>query len=179
MLHRIPRTCTRLALVAVFALANPLTGQTPCAETPGFDRLDFWVGEWDVFAGDQQVGTNRIVKVLNGCAITEEWLGGTGGEGRSLFYMLPWSGEWKQVWVTSTATRTGGVKEKALISVGEDGSVQFQGQIPDAAGDRWYDRTTLTPLANGEVRQVIEISRDGTDWQVTFDAVYRPRSGAG
>jgi hypothetical protein len=39
------------------------------------------------------------------------------------------------------------------------------------------DRTTLTPLGNGRVRQVIETSRDGgKTWRVGFDAVYVPQA---
>jgi hypothetical protein len=35
------------------------------------------------------------------------------------------------------------------------------------------DRTTLTPLPDDRVRQLIEISRDrGVTWQTNFDAYY-------
>jgi len=44
-----------------------------CADDPLFAALDFWVGGWSVWSGDQQVGTNRIAKILEGCAIVEEW----------------------------------------------------------------------------------------------------------
>lgn len=44
-------------------------------------------------------------------------------------------------------------------------------------GRRCLDRTTLTPLPGGGLRQVIEISTDqGATWQTTFVAEYR-RSG--
>lgn len=161
-----------LLVAAVVAVSPPAAAQAPCGDSPGFERLDFWVGEWNVFVGEQQVGTNRISKILDGCAVAEEWRSAGGGEGRSLFYYLPWSGEWKQVWVTARATRTGGVKEKTLIDELEGGGVRFQGRLPDADGVLWYDRTTLTPLPDGTVRQVIEISRDGETWETTFDAVY-------
>lgn len=142
------RVIGSLCALLVAAVA-PVSAQIPCAGTPGFDRLDFWVGEWNVFTGEQQVGTNRITKILDGCAVSEEWRSTLGGEGRSLFYHLPWSGEWKQVWVTATATRTGGVKEKTLVEMPDNAGIRFQGRIPDAAGDLWYDRTTLTPLPDG------------------------------
>lgn len=165
-------------LPALLLALSPATGvaQQPCADTDGFDRLDFWVGEWDVLVDGRQVGSNRITKILSGCAVTEEWTGQGGSEGRSLFYYLAGSDEWKQVWVTNSATRTGGVKEKSLVAVLDDGSLRFQGRIPDASGTLWYDRTTLTPLDGGRVRQLIEISEDGVAWQTTFDAVYVPRS---
>jgi hypothetical protein len=35
------------------------------------------------------------------------------------------------------------------------------------------DRTTLPTIADGGVRQIIEISRDGgTTWRTTFDGIY-------
>lgn len=166
-----------LVVAALLAAPKAVAAQQPCEELEGFHRLDFWVGEWDVRMGDRQVGTNRITKILNGCAVREEWTGAAGGEGQSLFYYLPSSDEWKQVWVTSTATRVGGVKEKALVATLDDGSLQFQGQIPDSEGTLWYDRTTLTPLEGGRVRQLIEISQDEETWETTFDAVYVPADG--
>lgn len=164
-----------IAACAVCLLARGgVAAQTPCADTPGFDRLDFWVGEWDVMVDGRQVGTNRITRILDGCAVSEEWVGQGGSRGRSLFYHLPHTGQWKQVCVTSSATRTGGVKEKVLVEELDDGSLRFQGTVQASDGALWQDRTTLTPLDGGRVRQLIEISPDGTEWQTTFDAVYVP-----
>lgn len=160
------------ALALLLLMRTGVAAQDDCGGAEGFDRLDFWVGEWEVFAGERQVGTNRIAKILNGCAVTEEWTSAQGGQGRSLFYYLPRSGEWKQVWVTNTATRTGGVKEKTLVEVLDDGALHFLGRVLDDADVQWYDRTTLTPLPGGDVRQVIEISRDGETWETIFDATY-------
>ena len=180
-----PRSVLHAAPLLLAALlvgaAAPIAAQG-CADVEGFDRLDFWIGEWDVLAGDRPVGRNRIEKILGGCAVTETWTGAGGGEGRSLFYYLPRSGEWKQVWVTDTATRVGGVKEKSLVDVLEGGALRFQGRVADAAGQLWYDRTTLTPLPGGRVRQHLEISSDGQTWETIFDAVYvraGARAGAG
>lgn len=161
------------------ALVWPVTGaaqsapQPTCVDTPVYELLDFWLGEWDVFVGDEQVGHNRISKVLEGCAITEDWHGAGGTHGMSLFYVDP-DGTWQQVWVTGQATRPGGTKEKSLIERPDDRSVRFQGRVRHPAAGEWLDRTTLTGLADGSVRQVIEISRDhGENWTVTFDAFYR------
>lgn len=145
----------------------------PCEGEPGFLRLDFWVGAWDVYVQERKVGTNRIEKILHGCAILEHWASTGGGEGKSLFYYNHVTGKWKQVWVTQTATRPGGLKEKELVEEFEDGGVRFQGEIPLQDGGTMLDRTTLTPLGNGRVRQVIETSRDGgKTWRAGFDAIY-------
>jgi hypothetical protein len=167
----------RAAFLAV--LVGPVTGaaqsapQPTCVDTPVYRLLDFWLGEWDVFVGDEQVGHNRISKVLDGCAITEDWHGAGGTHGMSLFYVDP-DGAWQQVWVTGRATLPGGTKEKRLVGRPDDRSVRFQGRIRHPEAGEWLDRTTLTGLADGSVRQVIEISRDnGRTWAVNFDAIYR------
>jgi hypothetical protein len=150
----------------------------PCTEHSAHSALDFWVGDWTVWVGEQQVGTNRIVKVQGSCAIEEHWTDARGGTGQSLFYYIPWAEEWRQVWVTPTALATGGVKEKRQID-GPAGAVRFQGTVVSADGTEYLDRTTLTPLDGGRVRQHIEFSPDGgTTWRTTFDAVYRPAEGS-
>lgn len=127
-----------------------------------------------MWADGEQVGTNRIVKVLAECAIEEHWQGSGGGRGQSLFYYTPSDGAWKQVWVTEQATVPGGVKEKAQVD-GPEGSLRFQGTIIRPDGVTYLDRTTLTPDGFGNVRQHIEISTDsGETWRTTFDAEYRP-----
>ena len=70
-------------------------------------------------------------------------------------------------------TDAGFVKEKAQVDGAPAGSVRFQGVIPLKGGGRLFDRTTLTPLPDGRVRQVIEQSHDGgVTWQTGFDAYY-------
>ena len=144
----------------------------PC-NTPAHRLLDFWVGSWRVVAGEdqRQVGKNSINRILNGCAIIENWQSASGGEGKSLFYYHDFEKTWKQVWITDGQ----GFKEKHLIAVADNGAVRFQGEIKLPNGDIVLDRTTLTPLAENRVRQVIEQSADGGEtWQVGFDALYIP-----
>lgn len=166
------------AIVAVLIHVGPAAAQIgPCTEDPVYSALDFWVGDWTVWVGEQQVGANRIVKVQGSCAIEEHWSDARGGTGQSLFYYIPWTEEWKQVWVTPGARGTGGVKEKRQIDA-PAGAVRFQGTVVAADGTGYLDRTTLTPLDGGRVRQHIEISADGgTTWRTTFDAIYRPNEG--
>ena len=175
---------TRASVLVPFWLtlaAAPVEAQRPqpCAGDPGFSAMDFWVGSWTVWSGGQQVGTNRIRKVQDGCAIEEHWEGAGGGTGQSLFYYLPASGQWKQVWVTPFARAAGGIKEKARIDAPGE-SVRFRGTIRREDGTTYLDQTTLTPLDGGRVRQLIEVSTDGGEtWEATFDAEYRPDGGVG
>lgn len=142
----------------------------PC-NTPAHHLLDFWVSSWRVVVGEdqRQVGKNSIQKILGGCAIIENWQDVTGNEGKSLFYLHEVERTWKQVWVTDD----GGLKEKHLIGVLDNGAVRFQGEIRTPDGGLVLDRTTLIPVAENQVRQIIEQSVDGGEtWQVAFDALY-------
>jgi hypothetical protein len=159
-----------LALSSFILAATPAAPS--CRDLPEFKRLDFWLGDWDVFVGETRVGANRIEAILRGCAVVETWRDVDGGEGRSLFYFVPATATWTQVWVTDQATRPGGVKEKRLVK-DHAGGVRFQGAIPLPGGGTYLDRTTLTANADGSVRQLIEISKDdGRTWTTAFDARY-------
>jgi hypothetical protein len=166
-----------LALLLLLAVpGTPARAQARgCAGDSTYAKLDFWVGTWRVYVGDTLVGSNRIAKILEGCAVIEEWQDAMGGRGQSLFYVEPALGQWRQVWVTDAARRVGGLKEKHLIASLPGGGVRFQGELRHPDGRIVLDRTTLTPLAGGQVRQLIEVSSDGgSSWRPSFDARYRP-----
>lgn len=155
-------------------LAQPQAAPS-CNEREEFHVLDFWVGTWDVYIGDQKIGTNKIEKVLGGCAIIENWTGGRGSEGKSFFYYLPVEQTWKQVWVTENPFSNGGVKEKSHVETLKNGGTRFQGKVLANSGTLYLDRTTLNPLENGNVEQIIEISSDdGENWREVFRGTYKP-----
>jgi hypothetical protein len=174
-----PATLAALATAVVLAAIAPSArAQAParpnCEADSLFHALDFWVGSWNVYEGDALDGRDVVTKTLGGCAVTEDWTGHDGSRGFSLFYVEPVGRRWKQVWVTEQALAPGGLKEKHLIARLPDGGVRFQGELRLPNGRWFFDRTTLHPLAGGEVRQVIEISTDGGDtWRTTYDARYR------
>lgn len=159
-----------LAVILFTVILAPVA-EAAC-DRPEYHRLDFWIGDWNVVsASGEALGANRIESILKGCAIQENWSEPSGEEGKSLFYYSPGQSRWKQVWVTDSAIALGGMKEKGALPVA-GGGMRFQGELVDR--DRIIlDRTTLTPLADGRVRQIIETSTDGgTTWRVQFDALY-------
>ena len=169
----------RTSLALLFALLVASSGvradEPPppptCADDPVFAVLDFWLGDWEVYVNDTLAGHNHIAKILDGCAVTEDWVSVDGKRGHSLFYYVPVEQSWRQVWVTGRAMFPGGVKEKSLVERTEN-AVRFQGEIRKNSGS-YLDRTTLTAMESGEVRQLIEISTDdGSTWKAVFDGRY-------
>lgn len=176
----VPRVAAPMVLGLLLTLPLHAQQEPAGCTSADFHVLDFWVGRWDVFVGKQEVGRDHVAKLLDDCAITEDWTGLNGQLGNSLFYYMPATKTWKQVWVTNRALAPGGVKEKTLTARLPDGSVVFQGEIAQRNGGVYLDRTTLTPLKNGDVHQVIAMSTDGgLTWETTFDGLYVREKGEG
>ncbi|MEM7308399.1 MAG: tetratricopeptide repeat protein [Planctomycetota bacterium] len=137
-------------------------------------HLNFWVGDWVVKSATGQVlGTNRITSQLGGHLVFEEWTSANGGTGKSMNYWDRDAEQWKQVWIDAG----GSVLNMAGNFV--DGAMRFEGRHMYKSGDTIDHRTTLTPLADGRVRQFIEESRDDkATWTATFDGYYSPRETA-
>lgn len=165
-----------LRLIAAIGVLSPslLQAQTPQpAPQPNCDaavrrQFDFWVGDWNVTVGGQPAGVNRIDKILNGCALLENWTGAGGMSGKSLNFYDPTRDQWHQTWIDDR----GG-------SLGLDGA--FAGNRMVLTGDKkdpktgktTNNRITWTPLAGDQVRQVWETSTDGgKSWTVAFDGLY-------
>ena len=143
-----------------------MTGLQAPPVVPQNHDLDFWIGTWKVYVEGKLDGTDVVEKVSGGFGVIEKWKGVEGGTGTSLFYWMPVKHQWKQVWVTAA----GVYKEK--FSEPFKGGIRFEGEIFLPDGRTISDRTTLTRLPKGKVRQVIEFSKDGHTWTVSYDAVY-------
>jgi tetratricopeptide (TPR) repeat protein len=150
--------------------------ENPCRHEPAYDQLDFWLGTWDVAdAQGRRLGTNRIEPVSGGCAVLESWTDRDGHEGRSLFAYQPVAGAWTQVWAADDGTAK---VKRSVPDFDAHGAMRFEGEVALPGGGSVRDRTTLTPLPDGRVRQVIEQSRDGgRTWTVGFDGFYSKRGG--
>lgn len=166
-----------LALTAALAHAGDDPHPGSCRDMEAAHALDFWIGDWEVADGHgNPQGTNRVRSILDGCAITEEWTGVSGFEGRSLFYFDSWLPQWRQVWITAHPQQPGSIKEKRLVERFSDGGVRLQGEIMVSPEHYVQDRTTLRPLPDGRVHQLIEWSNDdGKTWQTGFEGWYTRR----
>ena len=69
---------------------------------PEHRQFDFWIGEWEVFAGpqgDRPVGSNRIERSENGCWLVEHWRGASGNHGTSTNAWDAQYSVWRQFWI--------------------------------------------------------------------------------
>ena len=162
-------------LAALAALSSSLApAQTPAPAMPPAGcpaearrQFDFWVGNWDVAVGGQHAGENRIERILEGCALLENWTGAGGMSGKSVNFYDPQLGQWHQTWVDD---RGGSL---ALDGKFTSGKMVLSGTKQDKAGKTTINRITWTPLPADQVRQVWETSSDdGKTWTVAFDGLY-------
>ena len=163
-----------LALVCPLLLATALLAMQPsrvsaatgtACSSPAHHAFDFWVGNWEVTQNGRPAGTNRIDRLLDGCALLENWRGHGGVRGHSLNFYDAERGLWQQTWVDSTGSS---------LNL-EGGFAQGHMRLSSLkSGVRVADRITWTPFADGTVRQLWEHTDDGgKTWQAAFDGLYR------
>ena len=165
---------TTLIAVAGLSVSVPgaLAENSGSCTTEEAKALDFWIGDWRVVdAAGSFLGANKIERRLNGCALVEKWSGAGGFSGMSLFAFDAREKSWQQIWVTEDTSHTGGLKQKFQVD-SPIGVVRFQGSYSLGEGRNIFDRTTLSPLPDGRVRQLIEVSEDGEQWVTSFEGVY-------
>ena len=141
----------------------------PCEHLPEARQFDFWIGTWDVFAANGvKQGTNRIEKILRGCALQENWTGGFGREGKSLNFFEPQRRTWRQVWVAdanSVLDYTAGRYENNAMT--------FTGRTLSPKGDTVYQKLIFRNLQPDTVHQIFESSTDkGQTWTQTWFGIY-------
>jgi len=74
-------------VAAASTCAQEQKPQFPCEDDVRFTEFDFWIGEWEVHAGDGTfAGANSIESAQRGCVLIENWTSATGGTGMSINY---------------------------------------------------------------------------------------------
>jgi hypothetical protein len=167
--NRCKRLVIELALLlAAAAVAGAVTAAETACASPPYRVFDFWLGEWDVTAGDGRVGgRNHITSEQQGCVLVERWQGAQGDTGLSMNFYDPAQGRWRQVWVSPGA-------EIDIAGGMEEGSMVLEGTITYLRDVRSRPfRGTWTPLDDGRVRQFFEEANDDGDWTPWFEGFYR------
>jgi len=167
-------------MLAVLSSSRGLAADaSPCEADPAFHRLDFWIGDWDVYdsPGGGKAGRSVSKKILRGCAVSVDWNEANGsGEIQETFFYEKARRTWHQIWISDA----GPTKERRSIEDGPGGSLRFLGEVLALDGRSYLDRSTVTPIHDGRVHQTIETSRDrGATWRTVFDGEYRRRTARG
>jgi tetratricopeptide (TPR) repeat protein len=147
--------------------------ERPCAHVSEIRQFDFWLGDWQVRSPEGTVvGQNSITVENNDCWIHEHWNGGLGGAGESFNYYNATTKKWHQTWVDDQ----GEIAE--FDGDFRDGAMRLEGYRQGPGESRVPARLTLTPLADGTVRQLGENSMDGgKTWTVLYDLLYSKSKG--
>ena len=166
------------AIFLILAISPGLNAQTdeekafPCRFGDEYKRLDFWLGEWDVYVKDKKTATSDITKSEGGCTLHEDYKTLGGFYGRSMSYYDPVDKKYTQLWIDKFNSITTFKETEA-----REGYLKMN--TDDGKGTLTAMDYTLDP-ATGNVTQTMESSKDGgKTWKKSFVGVYKKRkSGA-
>ncbi|MEL6657756.1 MAG: CDC27 family protein [Bacteroidota bacterium] len=139
----------------------------PCYYDPNYTHFDFWVGEWEVFAGETKAGENIITKQEGGCAVLEQYTTARDYVGQSYNYYDPADRLWKQIWIDHTRGISNYVESER-----KPGYLQFISTDKSHPAGYANLRMTFTLNDDGSVRQHMEQQDAEGKWQTVFDGRY-------
>ena len=141
----------------------------PCMTDPKAREFDFWLGEWDVYVtGTKNIaGHNKIELSSGGCALLENW-DSNASSGKSLNFIDPATGKWRQTWVGSYAHGS----QDFTHGEYKDGAMRFVFE-GTSNGQKFIGRFIFFNEKPGQVRQFNETSTDGgKTWVTAYDFTY-------
>ena len=150
---------------------------SPCAADSSYQRLAFWVGDWDVYdSTGAHYATQRVRPVIDECAITAEWASSGGNKGMGLSAFDLKTHQWKQVYVSNQVPFRSGVSLRTSDPSYTGPGIRFIQLLDSTAGKPIQTRVTIMPLSGHRALQEFEDSRDGgKTWQVVFKGEHRLR----
>ena len=138
----------------------------PCKHKPEHQRLDFWLGTWDVFVGGNKTAVSYITKSEGGCTLHEDYRTNGGFFGTSYNYFDPQDSLYKQIWID----KFNGITNFREVDHGE-GKLIMQATRPNGNLARM---SYQWDAADQSVTQTMEASTDqGQSWTSNFVGVYR------
>ncbi|MES1259953.1 MAG: hypothetical protein ABUL71_05105 [Gemmatimonadota bacterium] len=158
-----------------------LAAASPCAADSNYQRLSFWVGDWDVVdSSGAHYAVQRVHSVIDGCALTVEWTGRVGDKGLGMTAFDGRKGEWRQVYVSNQVPSPSGVNIRKSDPSYHGPGVRFVSLVDPPATDLARSRVTIMPMTGHRAMQLFEDSSDGgKTWHVLFKAEHRLLAGTG
>jgi hypothetical protein len=153
---------------------------TPCTADSSYQRLAFWIGDWDVYdSTGAQYATQRVHPVIDQCAIAAEWTSGGGNKGMGLSAFDLKTHAWRQVYVSNQVPFRSGVTLRTSDPSYTGPGIRFIPLLPPSDGNPELTRVTIMPLSDHRALQEFEDSKDGgKTWQVVFKGEHRLRTAA-
>lgn len=157
------------------ALAQEEAPQGPpgCEDYEQHRQFDFWVGDWNVYGRDGSFGGQNFISARSrGCLLVEEWFSAGGGNGTSMNYVDPNSGQWRQIWMSPNVyiDYSGGLNANGQMVL--EGEITYFGE---GGGEPAAFRGVWTPLENGHVIQHFQQwNGEQDDWADWFVGTYVP-----
>jgi hypothetical protein len=147
----------------------------PCSTDANYQRLAFWVGDWEVVdSTGAHYATQRVRAVIDACAITAEWTGRVGDKGMNLSAFDGRTGEWRQMYVSNQVPSPLGVSLRRSDPSYSGPGIRFIPLIDPPAADLARTRVTIMPLSDHRALQQFEDSPDGGNtWHIVFKAEHR------
>jgi hypothetical protein len=160
-----------LTIALLGACVSMLPAQQKGCSDDKSHEFDFWIGNWEVTAGEKLAGHNSIRPILDGCVLQETWSGAGGSAGSSFNFYDPQAKKWRQLWVWRNGTTL------ELEGDFADGKMTLEGVSLDQKGKKVRNRITWYDNPDDSVRQHWEVQSAGeTTWKSAFDGTYRKKS---
>lgn len=148
---------------------------TPCLYDDRYKKLDFFVGTWDVYVGDNyenKVAVDTVTKFYGGCSIDEKfrWFG-SDYVGESISFYDNTDQRFRMCW----AGKSGDIRNFEETYSSKDSMQLLAVTVSDSKRTLMHRQMTITynPL-NETVHEYIENSYDlGKTWQPDFDALFK------
>ncbi len=138
----------------------------PCKYGEQYQRLDFWIGEWDVFVNTTKIADSKITKSVGACSLHEDYQTLSGFSGMSMSYYDPVDSLYKQTWID---------KFNSIIQFWEVKSeAGFLQMHANGRNNSLVRMTYQYDEAKDEVTQSMENSTDnGKSWVSSYVGVYK------
>ncbi|HTS37876.1 MAG TPA: nuclear transport factor 2 family protein [Candidatus Solibacter sp.] len=167
--------CCLLFTALVLAPSHSWAVTSSCS-APEYRQFDFWIGNWDAFEiekPDYAVAHNRVERILDGCALLEDYQAPDGSHGESFSIYDASRKLWHQSWVTNKGVLLaieGNLEGDALILSGTDRA--------DDGKERLV-RGTWKRVAEGVRETAVRSTDGGRTWTPWFDLIFRPSAQSG
>ncbi|MBD3223118.1 MAG: hypothetical protein GF313_00200 [Caldithrix sp.] len=161
------------SLISIPYLSAQDDDPCPCCSN-SYKSFDFWIGDWVVYNTEGEViGTNKIVKMQDGCVVQENWKASNGtNTGTSYNYFDTSDSTWNQLWISNT----GNILE-LKGNLDSDGNMVLTSGLINSPKGRYYNQIIWSKNDDNSVTQQWDILNEQGDLiNHAFKGIYRKKN---